>query len=141
MSSGVKINVLTLGILAVVLVMAAPGLRRMDWTAQRIAGAVIAAVSLAAIVAARFQLGAAFSVRAKARKLVTTGVFAKVRNPIYVFSEFFCAGVAFFSGQWWIVAVGAAIIPLQVWRARNEARALREAFGEEYERYRQQTWF
>ncbi len=141
MSPGVKINVLTLVMLAIVLVGLAPHLHQINWTAARIVGAVIASVSFAAIVVARFQLGAAFSVKAKARKLVTTGIYAKIRNPIYVFGEFFILGVALLSGRWWLLVVGAAIVPMQVLRARNEARVLREAFGEEYERYRAQTWF
>jgi protein-S-isoprenylcysteine O-methyltransferase Ste14 len=33
------------------------------------------------------------------------------------------------------------LIPLQVWRARNEARVLEEKFGEEYREYRRRTWF
>ena len=32
------------------------------------------------------------------------------------------------------------LIALQVWRARAEARVLEERFGEEYLRYRAQTW-
>ena len=141
MSPGVKINVLTLAILAIVLAGVAPHLHQINWTAARIAGAVIASLSFAAIVVARFQLGSAFSVKAKARKLVTTGIYAKIRNPIYVFGEFFILGVALLSGRWWLLVVGAAIVPMQVMRARNEARVLREAFGEEYGRYRAQTWF
>jgi protein-S-isoprenylcysteine O-methyltransferase Ste14 len=141
MSSGVKINLLTLAILAIVLAGVAPHLRRVNWTPARMAGAAIAAISFAAIVVARFQLGAAFSVKAKARKLVTTGIYAKIRNPIYVFGELFIIGVALLSGRWMFLLVGAVMVPLQVWRARNEARVLREAFGEEYDRYRAQTWF
>ena len=36
-------------------------------------------------VVARRQLGAAFSVRPQARRLVATGLYAKLRHPIYVF--------------------------------------------------------
>lgn len=143
MSSGVKINLVTLAILAFVLVVAGPRLGRLDWTATRIAGAVIASLSLVAIVIARFQLGAAFSIKAKARKLVTGGIYAKIRNPVYVFGEGAMLGLALADERHRIalLIVGALLIPVQVWRARNEARVLREAFGEEYDRYRAQTWF
>jgi protein-S-isoprenylcysteine O-methyltransferase Ste14 len=33
------------------------------------------------------------------------------------------------------------IIPLQVYRARNEERVLREKFGDAYLEYKQKTWF
>ena len=136
-------NVVTLAALALALVIVAPHLHQIAWTATRIAGAVIAVVSLAAIVVARFQLGPAFSVKAKAQKLVTGGVYAKIRNPIYVFGECAIVGLALADERQRIalLIVGAALIPVQMWRARNEARVLREKFGEEYDRYRAQTWF
>ncbi len=98
-------------------------------------------MSLGMIVVARFQLGAAFSVRAKARKLVTTGVYARIRNPIYIFGQVFFVGVALIAGRWWLLLLAVALVPLQMWRAGNEARVLHAAFGEEYERYRAGTWF
>ena len=34
-----------------------------------------------------------------------------------------------------------AVIPVQIFRARREARVLEEKFGEEYRVYRRGTWF
>ena len=42
---------------------------------------------------ARWQLGKSFSVTPQARELVTRGLYSKIRNPIYVFSSLFVAGV------------------------------------------------
>jgi protein-S-isoprenylcysteine O-methyltransferase Ste14 len=39
----------------------------------------------------------------------------------------------------WIFPV--ALIPVQMMRARSEAKVLEEKFGEEYRRYRAGTWF
>jgi protein-S-isoprenylcysteine O-methyltransferase Ste14 len=39
------------------------------------------------------------------------------------------------------LAVALVIVPLQVVRARREERVVAEAFGEEYERYKNKTWF
>lgn len=136
-----KLNAITLAVLLVVAVGLAQHWRAVQWTPARVVGAALCGVSLAMAMVARFQLGAAFSVRAKAQKLVTTGVYARIRNPIYVFGEVFFVGVALISGRWWVLVVGAAIVPVQMWRARNEARVLRAAFGEEYDKYRAQTWF
>ena len=33
------------------------------------------------------------------------------------------------------------VIPMQIFRARREARVLEEKFGEEYREYRRRTWF
>ncbi len=111
------------------------------WDGVRIAGVAIAAVALVLVVIARIQLGAAFSVQAKATKLVTTGLYSRIRNPIYVFAEFFLVGAAMVTGQWKILWFPVVAIPIQIMRARKEAQVLAEAFGEEYARYRAQTWF
>lgn len=113
----------------------------MRWTPASTVGAVMAFVGAILIITARLQLGGAFSVRAKASKLVTTGVYSKIRNPIYVFAEFFMIGIGLMLPLWPLIVVAIALIPLQVMRARKEAQVLAAAFGEEYLRYRAQTWF
>lgn len=141
MSEGMRLNLITLAILVVAVIGAAPYLARIHWTAPRIAGAAIIAISFTVIIVARFQLGAAFSIKAEARRLVTTGIYAKIRNPIYVFSPLVFVGVALVAGRWEFLLLAAVVTVVQVRRARNEACVLQEAFGEEYERYRRRTWF
>src|ERR1700757_1662744 len=64
------------------------------WNLQRYTGTVLATVGVSFVGLARYQLGASFSVSAKARKLVTTGIYSKIRNPIYVFGLMMLAGIA-----------------------------------------------
>ncbi len=132
----------TLAVLVIVIAGAMPHLREVHWTAARVAGAALCVFSLGMSVVARFQLGAAFSVRAKAQRLVTTGVYAKIRNPIYVFGQMVFVGVAMMAERWWLLLPAVATCPgadvAGEWAMR---RVLREAFGEEYERYRARTWF
>jgi protein-S-isoprenylcysteine O-methyltransferase Ste14 len=111
------------------------------WPPLRIAGAFIAFASLVLILIARIQLGRAFSIRAKATRLVTTGLYARLRNPIYVFGCFFFLGIAMFIPFWWLLLALVIVIPMQIVRARREAAVLEATFGEEYRRYRRQTWF
>jgi protein-S-isoprenylcysteine O-methyltransferase Ste14 len=111
------------------------------WPPLRIAGAALALASLVLILIARFQLGGAFSIRAKATCLVTTGLYARIRNPIYTFGCFFFLGVAIFIPFWPLLLLLIIVIPMQIVRARREARVLEATFGDEYRRYRQQTWF
>jgi len=136
-----KTNVVTLVAifgLGVVLIAAAFSV---VWTPVAIVGGVLAAVGWVCLVIARLQLGASFSVTAKARRLVTTGLYSKIRNPIYVFSAMFLLGLVIVSGMWLLLIPLMVLIPLQIVRSRKERKVLEEAFGEEYVRYKAGTWF
>jgi protein-S-isoprenylcysteine O-methyltransferase Ste14 len=136
-----KLNLITLAMFIVGVVWACLYAPSVEWNAVRIAGAAIAGVSLLLLVVARLQLGAAFSVRAKAKTLVTTGLYSRIRNPIYVFGGIFILGVSMLVERWEILLLIALLVPMQVVRARKEARVLAAAFGEEYARYKARTWF
>lgn len=111
------------------------------WPLTRIIGACLLLLVLAWVGVARFQLGGAFSVTPQARHLVTTGLYRRIRNPIYVASPFLLIGLSLVFAHWWPLLLLIAVIPLQMVRARREEAVLRAAFGAEYDRYRAQTWF
>lgn len=136
-----KTNILTSIFLIAALTVVALQFVHQPWPPLRIAGAAIAFVSLVLILVARLQLGRAFSIRAKASRLVTTGLYARLRNPIYVFGCFFFLGIAMFIPFWPLLLALLIVIPMQIARARREAAILEATFGEEYRRYRRQTWF
>jgi protein-S-isoprenylcysteine O-methyltransferase Ste14 len=135
------LNILSLALIVVALCFFLPQFMHRPWGPLRIAGAVVAVASQLLIVTARIQLGRAFSLRAKATRLVTTGLYARIRNPIYIFGCFFFLGLAMFIPAWWPLLALVIVIPMQIVRARREAAVLEASFGDEYRRYRQQTWF
>ncbi|MGA8869670.1 MAG: isoprenylcysteine carboxylmethyltransferase family protein [Candidatus Acidiferrales bacterium] len=110
------------------------------WTPLKIAGVAIAIPSLVLFLIARMQLGSAFSVKAKAQKLVTTGIYSRIRNPIYVFGGLMIVGL-FLYFQPILLLILIVLIPMQIVRSRNEEKVLAEKFGEEYQRYKAKTWF
>jgi protein-S-isoprenylcysteine O-methyltransferase Ste14 len=136
-----KLNLITLAMLIVGVVWACLYAPSVEWNAVKIVGAAIAGAALVLLIVARLQLGASFSIQAKAKKLVTTGIYSRIRNPIYVFSAMFLVGMVIVSERWLLLLPIAALIPMQVVRARREARVLAAAFGEEYARYKAGTWF
>jgi protein-S-isoprenylcysteine O-methyltransferase Ste14 len=136
-----KSNVLTLAAILGAMVWLGLHAGSVAWTPVKLAGAIVAGVSLVLLVAARLQLGASFSVQAKAKRLVTTGLYAKIRNPIYVFSALGILGMAAVLNSWLLAAFALVLLPVQLARARREESVLAEAFGEEYERYKAGTWF
>jgi protein-S-isoprenylcysteine O-methyltransferase Ste14 len=137
----VKANLITLAVILVLVAWMALHMNLIVWTPVKMAGAGLAGVSVAMLAVARLQLGASFSVKAKASKLVTTGLYSKIRNPIYVFGALFLVGIAIVLENWVLLAILVVLAPLQIVRAKKEEAVLHEAFGEEYDQYKAATWF
>jgi len=141
MKLNIMLNLITLATVLVAVVLLGRHADMVEWTPVRIAGAAIAGVALAVVVVARLQLGRAFSIQAKATKLVTTGLYKRARNPIYVAGGVFLVGLAMLLERWEVLLLFVVMIPMQIVRARKEEQVLAEAFGEEYARYKAGTWF
>jgi protein-S-isoprenylcysteine O-methyltransferase Ste14 len=93
------------------------------------------------LITARIQLGRAFSVRAKATTLVTSGLYSRIRNPIYVSGALLILGIVIWTGRPLLLLFFAVLIPMQVYRSRKESEALEAKFGAEYIEYKRKTWF
>jgi protein-S-isoprenylcysteine O-methyltransferase Ste14 len=106
-----------------------------------IAAGVLVATGLPLVIVSRRQLGTAFSVGPRARALVTHGLYARIPHPMYVFLDVMLLGLIVALRQTWLLALWVAVILVQVWQARREARVLEGAFGDAYRAYRRQTWW
>lgn len=136
-----KLNYFTLAIIVAAAIVFGVHAAHLEWTANRIVGVAIAAPALVLLIVARLQLADAFSVHAQAKTLVTTGLYARIRNPIYVFGALMIAGVIVFAGKPVLFLGLAALIAMQITRSRKESRALEAKFGDAYREYRKKTWF
>lgn len=136
-----KLNFITLAIIVVFGFIFFQHAAKMPWTIYRMVGLSIAVPALLLLIAARIQLGRSFSVRAKATGLVTSGLYARIRNPIYVFGALFILGLIIWSGKTILLLVFAVLIPLQIARIRKESEVLAAKFGSEYQDYKRKTWF
>ncbi len=110
------------------------------WPPPRFFGLCLASAAFVLWTVARFQLGSSLAITAQAKQLVTRGLYAKIRNPIYVFGSLFIAGYILLLGRPWWLLIFVLIIPLQIWRAGKEARVLEAKFGVAYRAYRARTW-
>jgi protein-S-isoprenylcysteine O-methyltransferase Ste14 len=104
-------------------------------------GLAVAVIGLTGVIAARYTLGRSFSIRAKATALVTTGIYSRIRNPIYVSGMFFLGGLLIMVKRPEFLVAFVVLIPMQILRARKESAVLEEKFGDAYRNYRKQTWF
>lgn len=104
-------------------------------------GLVLGLIGLGGVVLARYTLGRSFSVVPKATALVTTGIYSRIRNPIYISGMICVLGMVLLAGRPELLAIFLVIIPMQIIRARREAAVLEAKFGDAYREYRKQTWF
>jgi protein-S-isoprenylcysteine O-methyltransferase Ste14 len=115
---------------------------RVPVSPRYIIGLSIGAIGFVLWMVARQQLGKSFTVSAQAKALVTTGLYSKIRNPIYFFGGVAFVGVFLAWGNIYaLVGVIALYFTMQVLRARKESAVLEQAFGDEYRRYKASTWF
>ena len=74
--------------------------------------------------------------RVYAEELVTSGIYAHVRNPMYLGNAFLLAGLAVASNSWVFVLVGAPIaLAVHASIIAAEEDFLRRKFGAQYEAY------
>ncbi len=93
-------------------------------------------------ITARIQLGNAFSIAPKATYLVTSGIYSKLRHPVYYFSTLVVIGINIFVWNIYLLAITLPILILiQIWRIRKEETILMQKFPKEYSIYKQSTWF
>jgi protein-S-isoprenylcysteine O-methyltransferase Ste14 len=79
-------------------------------------------------------------VRKTPTRIVTSGIFLKTRNPIYLGMVLLCAGVALVADSLWLVLmVPLLAIILQKGVIEPEESYLEKNFGEEYLRYKRQV--
>jgi protein-S-isoprenylcysteine O-methyltransferase Ste14 len=107
--------------------------------AEGAAVAILMAGSVLLFASAARTMGANWSLIARTRadhQLVTTGVFARVRNPIYSAMALFLLALAVALGHELHLLVAAPLFAAGTWiRVREEEKLLRAQFGEAWDRY------
>ena len=104
-------------------------------------GIAIVIISLIFWVISRLQLGSAFAVEPRANHLVTTGIYSKIRHPMYLFSSLVLLGfVLILQNKYWLL-VWLGVIIIQMLRIRSENKILAQKYGAVYKNYISKTWF
>lgn len=111
------------------------------WSVWRVAGLILMVFGFTLLTAARINLGNSFTVTPQATELVTSGIYSRIRNPIYIFSTIGIAGTLLYIGKPILLLLLLPIIVMQIMRSRAESRVLEERFGDAYRIYRARTWF
>ena len=103
-------------------------------------GFILVSIGLYICIVARRELGANWAHAAeyqvkKEHELVTTGIYAYIRHPIY--TGIFCmyVGAEMVANSYMVVLFLICMIPVAYIQAKNEEKLLREHFGEEHSGY------
>ncbi len=136
-----RTNVITLMVIVAAVVVFLWYALSLPLTPMRLAGLALIIPAFVLFLVARMQLGDAFNIKAKASELVTTGIYSRIRNPIYVFGGLMLAGLILWFERPLFLLVFAVLIPLQIMRVRKEEQVLEARFGTAYLEYKQKTWF
>ncbi len=107
----------------------------------QIFGMVLAFIAFILWIIARIQLADNFSIGAQANKLVTTGLYAKLRHPVYYFSILALLGIILAVGNYYLLIVLLALVGMEASRIKAEEKVLSKKFGSAYEEYKQKSWF
>ena len=108
------------------------------WTMVRLLGLLLILVGLGVLILARIQFEKESS---KQPGLVTRGVYSRIRHPIYLFSSIAFVGLLLYLNELQGILL---LLPIQLilfCRARREEQELAALYGDQYGRYKQQTWF
>ena len=102
----------------------------------------LGAVGVVLWVLSMLTLGASFAVLPGTDRLVTRGVYRYMRHPIYVGIVLTLSGLFLACGSTiCLVYVFTVVIPLNIFRARAEEKALYQQLGNAYQQYRANTFF
>lgn len=108
---------------------------------HHIIGSIVTLLAFTLWIIARVQLGNSFTIGAHAKKLVTVGVYSKLRHPVYYFSIFAIVGLAIFTWSIYMTILVILLIMIEIIRIRQEEQVLEKTFGKDYIKYKQTTWF
>ena len=101
---------------------------------------ILVFVSLAFWVISRIQLGSSFSVLPEAKQLVTTGIYSKIRNPIYLFTMIANIGIIYLLNNKYLYLIVPVFLAIQLIRVKREEKMLIKKFGDKYLDYKKSTW-
>lgn len=116
-------------------------IRYFHFTVLCIASFILALAGCAMWLYGVISLGEAFSTKIETKQLVTDGIYAKIRHPIYIAITLVLIGLGGMVQNWNFFYIIGVIVILLIIRAYMEEKKLAAAFGQEYQDYKKQTWF
>lgn len=112
-----------------------------EYSFSKIIGFALVLTGSFIVIIAKHQLGDSWAVLPKAKKLVTEGIYSKIRHPIYSgFSLILLGATIYFKSVIWFVVFILTTI-LDIYRAKKEEQILEKKFGKTYREYKKKSRF
>ncbi|MBT7903252.1 DUF1295 domain-containing protein [Candidatus Woesearchaeota archaeon] len=111
------------------------------WSLNNIWKILIATLGLIIWWIGRIQLGDSFTALPKAKKLVSHGIYSKIRHPLYVGICINLIGIGLLinSIAFWILGLFVGCILFI--RSNEEEKIMIKKFKKKYIKYKETTWF
>lgn len=105
-------------------------------------GGIMIVLGVTLAIWGRVTLGQAFTSSLSPKGFVTTGIYSKLRHPMYTGGVLFFIGCGFlFQSIVGLILTGLLVIPLLMFSAIEEERQMLGTFGEKYIDYKKKTIF
>jgi protein-S-isoprenylcysteine O-methyltransferase Ste14 len=114
----------------------------LDVTWVKLLGALTIAIGFAIFVAALRSLGSSWRLgidESHPGRLVTTGIYALSRNPVYTFFDLYFIGTYLVNGTWLFLALAVLTVLNLHYQILHEERFLASVHGHAYQSYRDRT--
>lgn len=108
----------------------------------RWSGVGLGVLSTVLLVGTHVTLGRQYSAKLEIQqehKLIQTGLYSRVRHPMYTVFISFSLAVALVSSNWFLIISAILISVGLYWISHSEERMLIEEFGDEYSEYKKHT--
>jgi protein-S-isoprenylcysteine O-methyltransferase Ste14 len=96
-------------------------------------------------IVARIQLGKSFQIKPEAKQLVTSGIYSRIRHPIYLGGiSVVIGGIIYTIGTLLsilLIVYLFFLVIIQYYRVKYEERVLELKFKNKYIQYKKRTWF
>tara|TARA_Y100000310_G_C20618082_1_gene781753 strand:- start:69 stop:506 length:438 start_codon:yes stop_codon:yes gene_type:complete len=104
------------------------------------AGIVIMFIGIIVWIAGKISLGKKFTIQYSPKGLVTSGIYSKVRHPLYLggFLTYLGLGL-YFRSIIGLALILVVVLPLFIYSAVKEENLLIGKYGEKYQRYKKKT--
>jgi protein-S-isoprenylcysteine O-methyltransferase Ste14 len=133
--TGVRIDILGIILISLVALLAWDG-----YWFQKI-GSLISVLSFILWTVSRIHLEESIEENPESERLVTDGIYSKIRQPMYIFSSMCLFGLSLALNSAIFYVIFLVLVFLQLNKMKQRELLLEERFGEEYRKYKKRTWF